>query len=133
MRFPEPVCQSNHRSAYENYLFVCNAVKELVSTRCVVECDSCPTVSSPLSVVVNAGGKKRIVLDLRYINQFLPIRKFKYEGLGLTPSVCSTGDFFTTFNLKSGFHHVDIHKDCWPYHSFSWSHGLTRKWYMFQE
>ena len=95
-------------------------------------CDSCPTVSSPLSVVVNAGGKKRLVLDLRYINQFLPMRKFKYEGLGLIPSVCSSGDFFTTFDLKSGYHHVDIHKDCWPYLGFSWSHGLTRRWYMFR-
>ena len=28
-------------------------------------------------------GKFRLVLDLRYINQFLPERKFKYEGLSL--------------------------------------------------
>ena len=66
MRFADPVCQLNHN---ENYIFVCNAVEELVSTRCVVECDSCPIVSSPLSLVVNSGGKKRLVLDLTNSSQ----------------------------------------------------------------
>ena len=35
----------------------------------------------PLSVVFNAKGKPRLVVDLRCINQFLPDRKFRYEGL----------------------------------------------------
>ena len=72
-----------------------------------------------------------MVLDLRYVNQFLPDRKFKYEGLELVPSLFNNGDFFTTFDLKSGYHHVDIHEDSWPYLGFSWGSGPNRKWYMF--
>jgi hypothetical protein len=132
LRLPEPVFQLNHRSALRNASFVCDAIAELVSGRCVVEHASCPIVCSPLSVVTNASGKQRLVLDLRYINQFLPDRKFKYEGLELVPTLFQIGDFFTTFDLKSGYHHVDIHEDSWPYLGFSWGSGTARRWFMFR-
>ena len=84
------------------------AIKELVA------------VCSPLSVVVNARGK---MLDL---NQFILLAKFKYEGLIIiSPKVI-------TFDLKSGYHHVDIHEDCWPYLGFSWRCGPDTKWYTFK-
>ena len=34
---------------------------------------------------------------------------------------------FFTFDLKFGYHHVDIHTDCWTYLGLSWSN----KFYMF--
>ena len=74
---------------------------------------------SPLSVVQNDSGKQRLVIDLRYVNQFLPIQKFKYEGLNLVPQLFRKEDFFFTFDLKSGYRHVDIHEDCWLYLGFS--------------
>ena len=42
---------------------------------------------SQLSVITNDSGKNRLVLDLGYVNQFIAVRKFKYEGLNLIPSV----------------------------------------------
>ena len=132
MRMPDPVCQMNLKSALENASFVTAAIEELVLARCVVECSHCPTVCRPLSVVTNATGKQRLVLDLRYINQYLPDRKFNYEGLSHVPSLFRRGDFFSTFDLKSGYHHVDIHEDCWSYLGFSWGCGMSRRWYMFR-
>ena len=87
---------------------------------------------SPLSVVVNACGKKRLVLDLRYVNQFILLTKFKYEGLNVVPQIFSKGDYFFTFDLKSGYHHVDNHEDCWPYLGFSWGSGSDTKWFTFK-
>ena len=87
---------------------------------------------SPLSVVENAKGKPRLVLDLRYVNQFLPERKFKYEGLNLVPQMFEKGEYFFTFDLKSGYHHVDIHVDFWAYLGFSWGARGARKFYMFK-
>ena len=124
--------QTNHNSALANASFVESAIRELVSARCVVESNICPVVCSPLSVVVNPSGKQRLVLDLRYVNQFLPNRKFKYEGLELVPSLFSRGDFFTTFDLKSGYHHVDMHEDYWPYLGFSWGDACSKRWFMFR-
>ena len=100
IRLPDPVCYRNHRSAFGHADFVEEAIKELVALSCVVQCSECPAVCSPLSVVVNAHGKKRLVLDLRYVNQFILLAKFKYEGLNVIPQICSKGDYFFTFDLN---------------------------------
>ena len=44
-------------------------------------------------MVENAKGKLRLVIDLRYVNQFLIQCKFKYEGLDLISSLFRQGDF----------------------------------------
>ena len=79
--------------AIDNASFVTAAIEIFVLAHCVEECSVCPIVRSPLSVVTNSKGKQHLVLDLRYINQFLPDRKFKYEGLSLVPSLFCRGDF----------------------------------------
>ena len=66
--------------------------------------------------MANAKVKLRLVIDLRYFNQFLPEWKFKYEGLNLVPQMFRNREFFFTFDLKSGYHHVDIHPKCWVFH-----------------
>ena len=80
---PWPVFKFNHRSALVQEEFVSSAIEELLVTGCIASSTECPAVCSPLSVVRNAKGKLRLVLDLRYVNQFLPKQKFKYEGLDL--------------------------------------------------
>ena len=40
-----------------------------------------PVVCSPLSVVVNGAGKRRLVVNLRHVNHYLKVQKFKYEDL----------------------------------------------------
>ena len=59
----------------------------------------------PTVVVSNA---KHLFIDLCYVNQFLQLQKFKYEGLALVPQLFNKGEFFVTFDLKSRYHHVDI-------------------------
>ena len=129
---PDLLHQLNHKSAMDNAVFVATAIDELVAAQCVVECATCPIVTSQLSVVLNGKGKPRLVLDLRYVNQFLPDHKFKYEGLSLVPSLFQCGDFFSAFDLKSGYHHVDIHKDFWPYLGFCWGRDHSKKWFTFR-
>ena len=78
---------NNHHSALENSAFVSNAIQELQHARCIIECAECPLVCSPLQVATNATGKQRLVIDLRYVNQYLHSCKFKYEGLNILPSL----------------------------------------------
>ena len=132
VKLPWPVFKANHRSALEHQAFVSTAIRELVETNCVTLCEECPTVCSPLSVVENSKGKLRLVIDLRYVNQFLLKQKFKYEGLSLLPQMFKKGDHCITFDLKSGYHHVDIHADCCPYLGFSWLENDIRRFYMFK-
>lgn len=70
---------------------------------------------NPLSV---AEGKKfRLVIDLRHINQCLVLPKFKYEDLRSLSEVLDEGDWFFTWDLKSGW-------DCSIYHTFRFVLGV---------
>lgn len=120
LAFPPAVCARNHKSAFQHADFVSEAIQELVESGCAVRVPTCPTVCSPLQVVVNARGKHRLVIDLRYVNQYLHLSKFKYEGINLIPTLFSKGYYMFTFDLNSGYHHVDIHKDSQTYLGFSW-------------
>ena len=82
-------------------------------------------------MVKNAKGKLRLVIALCYVNQFLNQYKFKYEGLDLISSLFKKGNFAFSFDLKSGYHHVDIHKESQPYLGFSWGDSDMRKFYFF--
>ena len=71
------------------------------------------------------------MIDLRYVNQHLVMHKFKFEGLDLIPSMFKQGDWAFSFDLKSGYHHVDIHESSRAYLGFSWDHGNERRYYYF--
>ena len=59
--------------------FVEEAIQDLVESGRVVETSVPPRVVNPLSVSVQANGKKRLILDLRYVNKFLRKMHVKYE------------------------------------------------------
>ena len=56
----------NQQSAVANADFVKQCLLELVKNRCVRQVDHVPVVRSPLSVVENSSGKKRLVINLRH-------------------------------------------------------------------
>ena len=64
-----------------NAKFVNDCITELVSGGCMGELETAPVVCSPLSVVENSMGKKRLAVNLRHLNMFLYKRKLKYEDL----------------------------------------------------
>ena len=79
LSLPEPAVFRNNRSSLAHAEFVEDAVRELVESGRVVEVDVPPLVVNPLSVSVQASGKKRLILDLRYINKCLRKMRVKYE------------------------------------------------------
>ncbi|GJP50727.1 hypothetical protein CLOM_g9872, partial [Closterium sp. NIES-68] len=52
---------------------------------------------------------------LRKVNNYLDIPKFKYEGLA---ELIRPGDWMFSIDLKSGYHHVEIHPSCWKFLGF---------------
>jgi len=109
---PPPYSQQNHKSAKFHSAFVNDAVKKLIANRCVMKVEDKPEMCSPLSVVSNSQGKLCLVLNLRYLNQFLYVLKFKYEDLRIAVLLFEPDEYLFKFDLKSGYHHVDI----WPGH-----------------
>ena len=98
---PPPICFRNHSSARREEGFVENAVQELLRSRCAM-------------------GVQRLVMDLRYLNQFLWKDKFRYEDIKAAIQLFEPGDYAITFDLKSGYHHVDMHPESWTYLGFTW-------------
>ena len=86
--YAEPTAHSRHnqRSALASAEFVDRAVSELLCGGYVENVSSKPCICSPLSAVENAVGKKRLVLHLRHVNQFVWKQKFKYEDLRIAVS-----------------------------------------------
>ena len=93
-----PFIKKKHKSAFEEETFVSEQIMELLAAGCVTETNRSDVhVISPLGVVRN-GSKKRLILDLRYVNNYLRIPKFKYEDIRTVHDIFSLGDWFFKFD-----------------------------------
>ena len=81
----------NHKSAFDENEFVTQKIEELLLAGCVMEVSHSDVhVLNPLGVVKNSV-KKRLILDLRYVNNFLRVPKFKYENIRTARDIFSLG------------------------------------------
>ena len=108
---PPPVHLKNNGSALEHSDFVNDAILELLQDNRIEELTTPPEIVNPLTVSVQSSGKKRLILDLRHINFHVFKQKFKCEGLHTIRDIFSADYFVFSFDLKSGFPHVDIFTD----------------------
>jgi hypothetical protein len=100
---------------------VTEAVATLVVTYAAKEVATHPFIVSPLGVVPKGIDKLRLILDLRYVNSLsLKVNSFCYENVKEVSNLCKLHDFLFTVDLKSGYHHVDIHPDFWQFLGFEW-------------
>ena len=64
-----------------------------------------------------------LVLDLRHVNKHIKHTKFRYESWSTLSEMLNKGNYFTIFDLTSGYHHIEIH----PEHSkFIGLNGLSK-------
>ena len=57
---------------------------------------------------VRVSGKERLVLDLRHVNKFVDKQKVKFQGVKETMVYTNYSKYAIQFDLKSGYHHVEI-------------------------
>ena len=98
-------------------MFVTESVAELVAHKCIRVVPGRLHVYSPLLVVVSPNKA------LKYLNLFLWKDKFKYEDMRTAMEYFEREGYMCTFDLKSGYHHVDIAVDSQKYLGFEW-HGV---------
>ena len=121
LQIPPPFVATNNNSALQGSEFVESAISELLTLQCVTEVFAPPPVINPLSVSIQKSGKKRLILDLRHVNQYLFKSRFRCEDVSVAREVLNPGDFMFSFDLKSGYHHVEIFLEYRQYLSFSWT------------
>ena len=126
LTIPPSILLKNNKSALDNCTFVSEAIDILLACHCVSIANSQPWVVNPLSVSVQAEGKKRLVLDLRHVNPHLYKYKFKCEDICVAQQLLGEGYYLFTFDIKSAYHHIEIFESHQTYLGFQWQyHGKT--------
>ena len=67
----------NNASALREHDFVTSSIRELLASNRVIEKCQPSFITSPLSVAVQAFGKKMLILDLHSLNQYVNKKHFK--------------------------------------------------------
>jgi hypothetical protein len=123
----------NNKSSLKHADFVKVAIGELVEASLAVGCDKAPIVVNPLSVSIQSSGKKRLILDLRYPNELL--KKFKVKFEDSRSMLCllmeCPQNWLFSFDIKSGYHHIDIFPVDQQYLGFSWVFDGVLKYFKF--
>ena len=109
----------NNKSAIIHSDFVTSSILELLDSRRIVELHSRPHIVNPLSVSSNKD-KNRLILDLRYVNRHLERQKVRFEDWKVFQNYLISDGFLFKFDLKSGYHHIEINRDYQTYLGFSW-------------
>ena len=115
--FPLPVKLRSNTSARLHVDFVDQAVLESGRMRMVNEQ---PLVVNPLSVSIQPSGKKRLILDLRDVNNSYLSKVLSTETGKLLWLILRKTRTCFLFYLKSGYHHIDIAQQHQPFLGFSW-------------
>ena len=118
---PPPFEARNARGALEDEAFVDEAVQQLLQRGAVRRVAHRPRCVSPLNVATRRG-KKRLILDLRRVNECL--RRdgtgFKFADVHDASTVLQPQDFLFKVDLEAAYHHVAMHPDSWEYLGFRW-------------
>lgn len=120
--YPPGIFLRNQRYSLTHAAFVADAISKLLQSHRVVELSSPPCVVNALSVSVQANGKKRHILDLRHVDQYLQKHRVKYQDWKVALSYFQKGSYMISFDLKSGYPHIDTRAD---YQQFL---GFAGKW-----
>ena len=117
---PKQAIMKNNKSSLEYPNFVRQAIDELLEIGSVVVCDKLPIVINPLTVSVQPNGKKRLILDLRMVNLYLYKQKIKYDDISVILQYLQKDDYMFSFDLKSGYHHIEMYSEHTDYLAFAW-------------
>ena len=96
----------------------------------IIEAEKPPEVINPLSVSINSSGKKRLILDLRYV--YVYKGKIKFEDWKCFEHYLEDKEgYLFKFDLKNGYHHTDIFEPHQKFLGFSWAFKGNIKFLVF--
>ena len=72
-----------------------------------------------------------MILDLRYVNDHLEKRKVKFEDWKTFQNYISSENYLFKFDLKSGYHHIEIFQPHLTYLGFQWEVDGVPRYFCF--
>ena len=83
-------------------------------------------------VAINSSGKKRLILDLRYVNTRVYKDKIKFEDWKYFEHYLEGKEgYLFKFGLKNGYHYIDIFEPHQKFLGFSWVFTGKIKFFVF--
>jgi hypothetical protein len=118
-KYPHPIQFKNHRSLYKKWGFSSGQIFKLVEADAtgIWQGPEPPIIIHPMGVVDSAG-KDRMIVNGRYLNLFLEALPFRNERLRDVLAFTFEHSHIATWDLKSGYFYVPIHKDYWKFFCF---------------
>lgn len=100
--------------------FVDSEIQRLLLLGFIEKCAVKPTCVSPLGVVPKRNNKLRLITDLRQLNSYCEVPKYRNEDIRDTVKLLKPNDRFVTTDIKDGFFHIPVHRDYKQYLGFYW-------------
>ena len=113
----DPVSQKPYPIAMKHYQWVKQEIEKLLVTKVIHT--SCSSWSAPIIVVPKGNGGKCLVIDYRALNKVT--RKFTWpmpKGEDIF-SKLNRAIYFTTLDLRAGYHHISLDKPSIPKTAFN--------------
>ena len=113
----DPVSQKPYPIAMKHYQWVKDEIEKLLATKVI--CTSCSSWSAPIIVVPKGNGGKHLVIDYRALNKVT--RKFTWPMPKVEDifSKLNRATYFTTLDLRAGYHHIPLDKPSIPKTAFN--------------
>ncbi len=110
--------------------FVLKSVMELCHNGFAKLSRNKPMVVNPFSVSTQSNGKLRLIADLRHLNQFLKMEKFKLDDIQSAMPALKQAKFMFSFDLTKAYYHMDLDKEVQQFFGFSFTYK-GQKYYRF--
>jgi hypothetical protein len=78
------------------------------------------TIINPIGIVPKKNGKKRMIIDMRFVNSFMKVPKFKLEDLRTAINLMEPLDWMIKIDLQDGYFHAPIHQKYRRFLGFTW-------------
>ena len=113
----DPVSQKPYPIAMKNYQLVKEEIEKLLAAKVI--CTSCSSWSAPIIVVAKGDGGKCLVVEYRGLNKVT--RKFTWPMPKVEDifSKLNGATYFTTLDLRAGYHHIPLDKPSIPKTAFN--------------
>ena len=113
LRVPNPQLSSEQQQALRA------EVARLLALGAVRRVHAPPHCCLPVFLVQKASGSWRLIHDLRRVNSFLAVPRFRLEGLSAAPDLAQPGDLSATVDLKDAYLHIPVHRRFQRYLGFA--------------
>ena len=111
----------NQPSTGPHASFVDAQVQEMLAARAITPVSYVPHCVNPLGVVTRIGSSKlRLVLNMRFPNQYLAVQSFRMESLADLRDIIRPNDTTLSADLTQGYYHITLHPSARTYCGFCW-------------